>query len=444
VPDRNDGHGGRAAGDAAIFLSATVGALLLGIVSGVVTARALGPEARGIYSVTVLLIGIFTPFGSLGLGDAAMVEIRRGGAEPSDVAGSTALATGLATILAGLAVGGALLLTVPAAGVPLLLAAASGVVLGAASASLSPVLVATGGSRTSSAAFLATSAATTATLTVWLVFVRGGVTAAVLAGSVGATAGCLVILRGLRTRGVAARLRWDAAYIRRALRYGIPLQVGVVLASLTARVDLLVVYSLEDATAAGHYSVALTIAAVAAIAASSVAYGAFPHIAAAEPSTAPSLAQRTMRAGTAATAASTPVLALAAFLTIPIVFGHEYSVAAAPGAVLAVAGALNGILFLAARLAAASGDPKVLPASSAAFLLVMLAGDLALIPPFGILGAAVAAVIGAAAGAVVALRSLNHLIPGAVTRETLPRTRDFGELLKLPVTLLGPRLRSHR
>jgi hypothetical protein len=74
----------------------------------------------------------------------------------------------------------------------------------------------------------------------------------------------------------------------------------------------------------------------------------------------------------------------------------------------------------------------------------MLAGDLALIPPFGILGAAVAAVIGAAAGAVVALRSLNHLIPGAVTRETLPRTRDFGELLKLPVTLLGPRLRSHR
>ncbi len=309
-------HSGTA-GDSLVFLSATAVGLVLGLLSGVVTARVLGPGERGVYSVVVLLVGLAVHAGSLGVGDAALVEIRGRRGAASAVAGATVAVVAAAALAAGTLVALVTQLVVDGATLALVAAAAVAVVFTAFGAALSSVLVAVGGSRASSATFLATSAVTTLTLTVWLVVADGGVVAAVLSGAVGGLVGVVMLRFSLQRRGVGLRPVGDREYARRALRYGIPIQSGVLLSALTARADLLVVYRLLGDTAAGQYSVALTMAVLAMTAASSVSYGVFPHMAGADEAAAQPLVRRTLRAGLTVTLLSLPPLALAAVIGTP-------------------------------------------------------------------------------------------------------------------------------
>ena len=424
------------AGDSFVYLSATLGSLVVGLVSGVVTARALGPADRGTYSVVVFLVGLANVLATVGLGDAAVFEVRNKGRRLESVAGTTLTAVLLASVLAGGVAAVAVALTVDVD--PLLLLASSSAVVAAGLTSLmSSLLLAAEGSRVSSIGLLVVSCATTAALVVLLVGLQGGVAAAVSAGTLGSLVGGAVLHAALRRRGVVVRpRRLDWGYVKQALRYGIALQLGTLLTAVAARFDLLVVYSLLGRGPAGRYSVALTMAMLAATPGSSVSWGAFPQLAGTSATAAPDLVRRSLRAGLAISLLSAPPLAAAAVVAIPLVYGPDYAPAAAPGAVLVIAGTLTGMQYLAARLAAAQGRPRALPMSFGAFLAVMLSADFLLIPVFGLSGAATAAVIAATAGVGVALRELAQAAPGSLTRGALPGLADLRELVRLPLTML--------
>lgn len=435
---------GRAAGDSLVFLAATAAGLVLGLVSGVVTARVLGPHDRGVYSVVVMLVGLAVHAGSLGLGDAALVEIRSRNGVASAVAGATLTLVAAATAVAAVVLALVTFLIVEDAELSLVAAAAAAVVCTTFGAALAPVLVSVGGSRASSLTFLATSTVTTATVAIWLLVAGGGVNASLLAGAVGGLAGLLLLALFLRRRGVQLHPRIDRDYSRRALRYGIPVQSGVLLSALTARVDLVLVYRLLDAPSAGQYSVALTMTVLAMSAASSVSYGAFPQMAGVDVDGALPLVRRTLRAGLTVTLLSVPPLMAAALVGIPVAFGPEYRAAVLPGVLLVVAGAFSGLLYLAARMAAARNRPGVLPQASLVYLVVLIAGDLALIPWLGQRGAAVAAVLGALAGLLVAVVAVERLVPGSLSRQLVPRRSDIVELIRLSCSLLRSRSRAQR
>lgn len=430
---------GRTAGDSFVFLAATGFSLVLGLVSGVVTARVLGPADRGVYSVVVMLVGLAVHAGSLGLGDAALVEIRGRKASASSVAGATVTLVGAATVTAAAALALVIFVVVQRPSLGVIGAAGVAVACTTFGAALAPVLVAVGGSRASSLTFLVTSGVTTLTLALWLLVAGGGVAAAVLAGAAGGLAGILLLLFSLRRRDVHVRPRHDGDYARRALRYGVPIQAGVLLSALTARIDLLLVYRLLGDAPAGQYSVALTMTVLAMSSASSVSYGVFPHMAGADAADALPLVRRTLRAGLTVTLLAVPPLLVAAGIGIPLAFGRAYRAAVLPGALLVVAGSISGILYLAARVAAARNKPGVLPRASLVYLVVLLAGDLLLIPLLGLPGAAVAAVVGAAAGLLVALRALEGLVPGSISWQLVPRRTDVLELVRLPRSLVASR-----
>src|ERR671926_1037580 len=59
---------------AARFLADAAG-LVFGIISGVITARALGPTGKGLFSSLTLLSGILVWVCCMGLGDAAIVMV---------------------------------------------------------------------------------------------------------------------------------------------------------------------------------------------------------------------------------------------------------------------------------------------------------------------------------------------------------------------------------
>lgn len=428
---------GGVAGDSFAYFAATVGSLAVGLISGVVTARTLGPSDRGDYSVVVLLVGLAGLLSGLGLADAAVYHVRSTGRRLQDVAGGTLTVVLVATGVACVAVAVAVRVLLPDAETGLLLAAAAAVASAAVAALLSTLLLAVGGSRAASFGFLLVSTATTVAVVVLLVVRPGGVRSAVAAGAVGSSVGVAWLFLALRQRGVLVLPRSvDRPYLRGALRYGLPVQLGALLTAVAARVDLLVVFTLLGSAAAGQYSVALTMASVATAPASAVSWGAFPQLAASAENDVVLLVRRCLRAGLTVTLLVAPVL-LGGSLLIPAVYGAEYEPAAVPGVLLAISGLLTGLQYLTARLAAARGRPRALPLSSLAFLGVMLGGDLLLVPAWGLVGAAVAAVAGALVGLGVAGRELECVVPGALSRTILPRPGDLLELLRLPRTMLG-------
>jgi len=228
----------------------------------------------------------------------------------------------------------------------------------------------------------------------------------VLAAHVLTTLGLLVALARL-VGGRALRPMRPGALGRRVLGLSLRIHPAAVAIFLVMRLDLVIVGLIAGQAATGRYSVSKSVAEMAFLAASSLALAALHGQTQAEEDAALGHTVEQTRMAVAVSTVLALVLALTAYPLVYFLYGQEWTAAVVPLALLALGGvglaieaAVRGLLIRIAPLSQIS-----LAATAALVLNVALA--IAFIPTFGIVGAAVASVVGywaAAAGALLLLR----------------------------------------
>lgn len=415
------------------------GALLVfGLVSGIVTARVLGPADKGTLSA-LMFIGdvLIVTACSLGFGEAAIIMIGQKKATRQEIISATLpplLVSGALGVLALLVV------SIPADWEGILPA----VILEGVVAALWIYVMLFSGILESREQFVATMrvmvtiTAVIAVSTVVLVaFLDLGIFGAIAASAIGVASGLVEAVRAVRNMGLSLRPSWAPQVVAGALRFGVPIQSAYLLIALSQRLDQLVVYSLAGQSAGGLYAVALTVGQLTAYTAGAVSMGSFPRVANVEGSDVMELAAQVSRVALASTIVSCIVLLPTVPFLLPFAFGSAYGAAVAPTEILLIGGALWGSQQVLTRIAAARGAPGLKVWSFAVNVIVMLALDVVLVPTHGLIGAAFASVGGSVAGLSVCVYSYKRMERTQSLREFLPRRDDFAMLVEFVMVLVS-------
>jgi len=419
--------------------------MVLGAVSGIVSARMLGPSGKGTLASLSFLIAALAQLCSVGLGDAAIVLVGKGVSSLERALSATvAILPVLAITACCLTLSAAALQFYDGSGRSrtLILVAGVSAPLSLFVSVLTYFLKAQNRIGAASAVLLLNSALSTIGLTFFLALISRSVAGGLL-GSALASALTLVIVISLLTRGgLRISGSFDRTYIRPALRVGGAMQFSYVLTNLAARLDLLFVLALLGADAAGQYSVALTLAGLVVLLPFGISYSSFPRLAYSSDGEARILAARICRLAVAASLLSAVVIAILTPTAIYGLFGSSYSPAIAPTLILIAAGVGTSFQWVLARAAASRGDTRLLVRSFAGSLVVMSVLDFLLIPHFDLVGAAVSALCGSLVGAGICLWFKSSVVPKGLGLGVFPRTADFWYLLALPFHFLQPLLRE--
>lgn len=428
-------------GNSLARFAADVYGLLTSLIAATITARVLGPGARGFYATLVLLIVLFVQVFNAGLGEAAVVLAGKG-----RFALKTASQATTAAILP-MSLGSALVFLAAATSILhpdspnhrlAIVLASVAVFLNVLSTTIVWFLVAE--ERIPVVAALTAAGLTVSTLTLWLLmahfrFNAAGAVLGTLSGLVVSTTGTLAFLRRAALP-LAPRWNWD--YLKAALKFGTAVQLSNILVQMTARLDLVLVYRLAGSTEAGNYSIALTVGALVTLAPMAFAFVSFPRLAHLKEFEARSFTTRLTRIGLASAFLSAVILAAATPLIIPILFGTEYTAAIGPTLVLIASGIFWSGQWLLARAAAAQGHTAPLFVSFSLSFVMMVILDIVLIPHWGMRGAAFAALVSSVVGLGVVAR--YYALSSWPLSGFLPRFSDAASM----VTMLRDLVRSWR
>jgi O-antigen/teichoic acid export membrane protein len=327
-----------------------------GAVVAVVVARALGPRERGAWSLALLMASLLAQVADAGLSTSTLFLMRN---RPDRVRAAVAMSTAVVCVssvalsllvLSFKDLGLARLL-----GLPFDVVAIAGLVVPVvALLSLTrQLLTATGDLPGANASVLGQSLLLPAVLTPMLLM--GPSRAAwALWGYLAATGTALLFTGSRLLRRVPPGPLWDARLLGTLLRLGVPSQLGSFALSLTYRSDLFLVSHWLGLSAAGVYSIGLTLSemlrgvpetAQALVISRSVR----PDL--------PSYVGEVARMTVLVTTGTGLAFALAAPVVVPIVFGEAYRGAAlvlaclVPGVVgLAISYAISPLLFLEGRI----------------------------------------------------------------------------------------------
>jgi O-antigen/teichoic acid export membrane protein len=424
---------------AARFL-ADIAGLVFGVISGVITARGLGPTGKGLFSTLTLLASILMWVCCMGLGDAAIVMVGQKRATIQQAL-SVTITAGLclsclgAALLWGSAIlafendwgevrtaaiiaCGALPISVLGTQLGFLLSAQERVVAHSAVAATTAVMTSVG-------------------LILFIGLIPLSIAGGIVANLVGAGAGLGLAWWCLRRSGLSFRPRFDRGYLFPALRYGMSVAVSYVVTLMFLRVDLLLTYSLAGPRAAGHYSVALALSGLVSLLPVAISSGTFPRLTAVDEVRAQQLVAQASRYGVAAALTAGLILLAAVPVGVPVLFGRAFAPAVGPALILLVSSILWSSQWVLSRAHAARGQPGLLLGSFLLGLVVMCGMDFFLIPRFGITGTALAAVAGPAFGLLLCLfsyhRSPSWTLPLSAY---FPRARDFRGLITQSLQLL--------
>ena len=426
-------------------LTVVVGRMLLTasvLCTSLITARWLGPTGRGEYSVAILVATIaaivFDLFSSGSLYYAARAHFPR----PRILANTIALASlagvaGYLVCLALLPVHGSLFGDIPSEYILIALAALPAALV---VSDLSGIMRGVGDFLGYNAALVAQSAIPLVLIAIVLIGFDGGPGAAVWA----VTAGTFVVALGaiVWCRKLVGGIDWrlDLGYAKRAASYGIRAQPGTVLVFLGYRIDVLLVNGYLNAAAAGFYSIALATAERAQTVGDAAATVLLPRIAA-EP-----LAERRARL--------TPIVArtvlwmtivLAAVLfsianwLVVFLYSDQFEPAVKPTEILLLSMVASAVQRVFSADIAGRGRPLLNTYVAAASLSVNVALNVALIPRYGISGAAWASVASYSLAAVLSCGVYTRLSGNSVASVVVPRRDDLRLLRRVAASLFGSR-----
>lgn len=364
-----------------------------GILTGVVAARWLGPEGKGLLALAFLVPGLLSLFlgGGLSLANVYFAGTKKYSAE--ELAGnSTALGLAggglgfaLAVILAGT---GALKILVPGldpalfwlgmAGLPFLLLAGH----------YRSILQ--GRQRLWSLNWAGTGQAAVVLVLTWLAVgplgmgVSGGLWALVCGAAFH-----LIWLAGLLFReGAGIPPRWDTGVVRTTLAFGARGYIGNLLQFFSYRLDLFLVNAFCGAAEVGIYSVSVRLAELLWFFPNAVGFVIFPRAASTRPVAMNRLTPKVLRITLLFSVAGGAGLVLLGRPLIIWAFSTAFSAAYLPMVILLAGVVLLGGAKVLANDIAGRGFPQYNSITSGIGAVVTLALDLWWIPAQGIRGAA--------------------------------------------------------
>ncbi len=400
-------------------LEALAGVLRIGVLA--VLARALGDEGFGIYSLALGVLFLVFQLGSLGLtasaGYFAAVESGRGVVDRS-------FRVTAAVAVAGVVVSVPFVAWYGQDALPELTAIDLALLLGASawySIENTGLSILRGRRRLTTSGAMAVVRQALLGLVAVLVLLGDGSARAALAGFEVVTIAVALLVVVVARRGSAP----SAPQTPRAamVRYGLQSYAATVITFIAYRFDLLMIGVLLDATSAGVYAVVLFVCEglwfFSQIAAGAVAGQVTP----ADREAQHRIIERLARLVTLATVACAGVVAVVASPMLRV-FGEEFvtgTTALRISLVGVVALALSRVL---ASFRAALGRPQANIAGSAAGLFVNVVGNLALIPAFGINGAATATTVSYLVVTAERVAYYRRLTGKGVCRKLLVPRRD--------------------
>jgi O-antigen/teichoic acid export membrane protein len=380
---------------------ATIG---FGLFTGIITARALGPENRGIFSLVALFPASVVTLTKLGQGISAVYFIRREKEEVSRIA-SNVLVIGLVIGLALVALLFGLresLLTTILRGVPIwaLTIVLPLIPVLLIESHLYGVLQATDRFRVYNTRLIAEAILTVVGMAIVLLVLRLG-----LRGALGVVVSVrLVMITWLIAtihRGSPMKLRLDWNLFRRMLRYGLQSHVQIIASHFHFKAALyLVAYYLDPAQVA-FYSIAARLAEHMMHLPQTLGMVMFPRLAGSDVKRAHAITATACRQTLAVTVSAAVALVAVGRFLIVTWYGADYAPAARPLPYVASGIVMMSLYVLLSRNFTSRNKQYVNIFAAYLALGGNLALNVVLIPSYGIVGAAVATLVSYSASAMI-------------------------------------------
>jgi enterobacterial common antigen flippase len=371
-----------------------VALLGLGLLTGVLTARLLGPHGRGVLAVALAVSGFASLVVGMGLQQAFAYRIAIRRAETGQAVGLSiwmAVTVGMLTFAIGFVVAG---LVIPqeetAEAIQLALVA---IPVGLLAGNLTGVLQGLRRGRAFNllrlappAAYgvlLATAAFAPVDLSVLLaiaIYVAANFIAAMIA---------LMCLRPAVNVKIPPR-----SFTSKALKYGLVVNLGSLAYSANRYLSLVALAAVATTTQVGWYSVAIGYSTPVGVIAQAIALHTLPDIAAetTQPSQA-SLARARIKVAGLMTVPLMLGAVAAAPVLLPFAFGQSFVESVSTAQVLALGQTLLGMGHVLSEISRGLGRPGLPAAAEGTGALATVILLLLIVPEFGILGAAVVSVV---------------------------------------------------
>ena len=414
-------------------------------VAVLIVARGLGPAGRGTVAFITVTALVVAHVAGLGVGEATTVlAARRPQWRPVLLSNVLLFFLGSGLLAAGLAFGGLLLSDLGPAGVgtPELMILGVGILASAlVEAGYSFLL---GTERLRQLALITGSASWVYALLVLVLWGTGGLTVGRAAltwaatESMRAAAVGTLSIRGVRLGQPSRRL------LAESIGFGLRLWVGSLARFLNFRTDQILMGFIASEAALGFYAVAVNASEVLLYLPSSAATALLPVIARTEFSQRTEQTLRAFRSVAVITAVGVAAAALLGPVLLTAAFGEAFGESVGPFLWL-----LPGTLGFAAssvfsNALVGSSSPGLSSLGPLVSLVVGLALDLALIPPFHATGAAAAASVAFLAGGATALATYRRQSAFPWRALVVPRKGDLdvlralaGPLLRVPLPRRG-------
>ncbi|RQW86060.1 MAG: hypothetical protein EHM79_10355 [Geobacter sp.] len=373
----------------------SVGLMVVGMASGIIAARVLGPELKGQAALLTTITEFLFMGGSLGLGSAFSFHIAKQH-YPSRHILSCALFSSV--LLGGLAIG-VFYLTMPLhrkvwTGIPqeLIFFAALLAVLSIYANYLTRIVVGYGRINAMNAGGIASSLTNFVSIVLLLLVCNFGLNGMMGSFWLAALAQLAVLLYVLRDDLPLSRF-WTSSLMRNSISYGVKSQALLLINFLNYRIDILFLKHFTDATSVGYYSLAVGMAELMWMVPNAAVAPLFSGIAASEAIDRSQITLRTVRWSMIFLC----ILAIGGFLFgklfIRFLYGADYLPSFMPFLWLLPGICLFPIFKLLAIDLSARGKPGFGTISSAVALVVNIVANVFLIPRMGASGAALASSI---------------------------------------------------
>jgi O-antigen/teichoic acid export membrane protein len=364
----------------------------IGLVTGVIVARILGPEKRGLFAVAGAISAIGVQFGNLGLHSANAYAVSRNRDLLPEL-----LANSLVVSLAVGVAGGAITWTVfglrpdlaPIPGVLLALVLAS-IPISLAYLLVQNLLLGIQEVRTFNKVELSTRIVTVGLIVLVIISRRVSPETVFVAGLIAGAANLAWILRHLRPF-LPRRPAVSWPLLRENIGYGLKAYLACFFAFMVTKFDLLMVQYMLGSEQTGYYSIAVSMADLIYLLPMVIGAILFPKLSAMETRDEKwTLARRTTLVSGLLMVGLGAVAVPLAKPAIHLLFGSPFLPATAPFVVLAVAMIFLGANTMLSQFHASTGFPWFAVHVWIVATLINVGLNLFLIPVHGITGAAAA------------------------------------------------------
>jgi len=383
----------RLASDVTGTLGTRVITMAFGLFTGIITARALGPENRGIFTLAALFPASLVTLSKFGQGVASIYFIRRKDQDVSQVASNVlwiALGTGTVLVTAALTLRETILGTV-LKGVPVyaLVAVMPLVPILLVESYLYGVLQATDRFKAYNIRLLAEAVLTVSGMALALLVLDLG-----LPGAFGVAVGVRLFMVlwvvGTIHRGSPIRMRFDFALAREMFRYGLKSHVQIIASHFHFKAAMyLVAFYLSPAQVA-FYSIASRLGEHILWLPQSLGLALFPRLAGSDDQRAHEMTAMAVRQTLVLTVLAAGSLALFGPFLIELWYGAEYAESGRPLPFVAAGIVMMAMYVLLSRNFTSRNKQSINIVAAYIALFGNLGLNVYLIPRFGIVGAAMA------------------------------------------------------